>query len=55
MDVPEIPLSYNFTGVMNSVMPKAFTIPAIVSMKRFVIQGVGFCFISSALLFRALF
>ena len=37
MDVPEIPLSYNFTGIKKTVMPKALTIPAIVSIIKLTI------------------
>ena len=32
IDVPEIPLSYSFTGERKTVTPKAFTNPAIVSI-----------------------
>ena len=37
IDVPEMPLSYNFTGVKKTVMPNALTIPATVSIKKLVI------------------
>jgi hypothetical protein len=37
IDVPEIPLSYNFTGIRKNVMPKALIMPAIVSIKKFLI------------------
>ena len=33
IEVREFPLSYNFTGVISNVIPKAFTIPAIVNIK----------------------
>ena len=35
IDVPEIPLSYNLTGIRKNVMPKALIMPAIVSIKSF--------------------
>jgi hypothetical protein len=31
-----MPLSYNFTGIKKTVIPKALTIPAIVSIKKLV-------------------
>ena len=37
IDVPEMPLSYNFTGIKKTVIPNAFTMPAIVSIKKLVI------------------
>ena len=37
IDVPEIPLSYNFTGIKKTVIPNALTIPEIVSIKILVI------------------
>lgn len=38
MEVPEIPLSYSLTGVRKIVMPKAFMIPAMVSMAIWIIR-----------------
>ena len=35
IDVPDIPLSYRFTGIRNTVMPNALMNPAIVSMIKF--------------------
>ena len=35
IDVPEIPLSYNFTGIRKTVIPNAFIIPASVSIRKF--------------------
>lgn len=32
IEVPEIPLSYSFTGARNTVTPKAFMMPATVSI-----------------------
>ena len=44
MEVPEIPLSYNLTGVRKIVIPKAFMIPATVSISRFTTRKfLGFC------------
>jgi len=37
IEVPEIPLSYRLTGDRKTVMPKAFTIPVIVSKMKFLI------------------
>ena len=45
MDVPDIPLSYNLTGVRKTVTPKAFTIPATVSINMFRILCFFGCFI----------
>ena len=35
IDVPEIPLSYRFTGARNIVIPMAFIIPAAVRPRNF--------------------
>jgi hypothetical protein len=35
IDVPDMPLSYNFTGFRKIVTPIALMIPAIVSMMKF--------------------
>ena len=40
MEVPEMPLSYSFTGVRKIVMPKAFIIPATVSIAIWIILSL---------------
>lgn len=40
IDVPEIPLSYNFTGIKKTVMPNALTTPAIVSIIKLTILNL---------------
>ena len=35
IDVPEMPLSYRFTGIRNTVIPNELMNPAMVSMMKF--------------------
>lgn len=43
MDVPEMPLSYRWTGARNMVTPVAFTMPAMVRQRKFQKLSFSFC------------